>query len=183
MGRKGLLVLAQLAVCMCSGAPVPQVKRGLLLSPLFLAAACQNCIQMDTATLAGLLVASLGTTVFLALAVSKIAAQEPGRLSRGEGGSGGRGAGSSHSGPCPGHLAGSSSLLGLFKRLLSWLPTEQAWPALPTNPRVLLCLSASDKQTLLANDQLYQVSAPRELRQPLFSRNCSSSEGLHPAVP
>ncbi|KAJ6653167.1 hypothetical protein lerEdw1_010040 [Lerista edwardsae] len=59
---------------------------------------CQNCIQVDAATLAGLLVASLGTTAFLALAVSRIAAQEPGRLSR-----------------------------------------------------------ASDRQTLLANDQLYQL--------------------------
>ncbi|XP_066495374.1 T-cell surface glycoprotein CD3 delta chain [Tiliqua scincoides] len=63
---------------------------------------CQNCIQMDAATLTGLLVASMGATVFLALAVSKIAAQEPGRLSR-----------------------------------------------------------ASDKQTLLANDQLYQPLGER----------------------
>lgn len=58
---------------------------------------CQYCVHMDVATIAGLLMASVLATVFLAVAVSKIAAPEPGWISQ-----------------------------------------------------------ASDKQTLLANDQLYQ---------------------------
>ncbi|XP_053125313.1 T-cell surface glycoprotein CD3 gamma chain-like isoform X2 [Hemicordylus capensis] len=43
---------------------------------------CQTCIHLDAATVTGLVVGNILATVFLAVAVYKIAAQEPGRLSR-----------------------------------------------------------------------------------------------------
>lgn len=55
-----------------------------MLSVLLLVAVCQYCVHMDVATIAGLLMASVLATVFLAVAVSKIAAPEPGRISQGK---------------------------------------------------------------------------------------------------
>lgn len=45
---------------------------------------CQNCIELDAATISGIVVADIVATIFLAIAVYCITGQERGHLSRGE---------------------------------------------------------------------------------------------------
>lgn len=47
-------------------------------------AVCQNCVELDPATLAGIIVTDVLATVLLALGVYCFAGHEAGRLSRGE---------------------------------------------------------------------------------------------------
>lgn len=47
-------------------------------------AVCQNCIELDAATISGILVADIIATVLLAIAVYCITGQDSGRLLRGE---------------------------------------------------------------------------------------------------
>uniref|UniRef100_A0A8C3RX61 CD3 gamma/delta subunit Ig-like domain-containing protein n=1 Tax=Chelydra serpentina TaxID=8475 RepID=A0A8C3RX61_CHESE len=81
---------------------------------------CQNCIELDAATISGIVVADVIATVFLAVAVYCIAGQDSGRL-----------------------------------------------------------LRASDRQNLIANEQLYQVSDEWSLGQPFTSLSARPS-GLLP---
>ncbi|NWX91985.1 CD3D protein, partial [Nothoprocta pentlandii] len=43
---------------------------------------CQNCIELDAATISGIVVADVVATVFLAIAVYCISGHDKGRLSR-----------------------------------------------------------------------------------------------------
>uniref|UniRef100_A0A7M4DUZ1 CD3 gamma/delta subunit Ig-like domain-containing protein n=1 Tax=Crocodylus porosus TaxID=8502 RepID=A0A7M4DUZ1_CROPO len=45
---------------------------------------CQNCIELDVATISGIVIADIIATIFLAIAVYCITGQERGHLSRGE---------------------------------------------------------------------------------------------------
>ncbi|NXD17537.1 CD3D protein, partial [Nothocercus nigrocapillus] len=49
---------------------------------LVLPAVCQNCIEVDAATISGIVVADVVATVFLAIAVYCITGHDKGRLSR-----------------------------------------------------------------------------------------------------
>lgn len=60
----------------------------LSVSVSFWLPVCQNCIEVDAATISGIVVADVVATIFLAVAVYCITGQDKGRMSRGEGGAG-----------------------------------------------------------------------------------------------
>lgn len=67
-GRDGSLILKTLHLSF--GLPFPTV--------------CQNCVELDSATLAGIVITDIIATVLLALGVYCFAGHETGRLSRGK---------------------------------------------------------------------------------------------------
>nr|XP_013806623.1 PREDICTED: T-cell surface glycoprotein CD3 delta chain [Apteryx mantelli mantelli] len=67
----------------CLGRSGPGAGAPLSASvPLFAFPVCQNCIEVDAATISGIVVADVIATVFLAIAVYCITGHDKGRMSR-----------------------------------------------------------------------------------------------------